>query len=219
MNSVHDMGGMHGLGAICHELNEPVFHARWEAHVFALTMAMMAWRRWNLDAHRFQREQTPGPEYLRMSYFESWLDVLTRLSIMTDHISVAELESGRPAHGAPKQIPPLSAEQVAARFATNRSYLRPEPAPARYRRGDAVRTRNINPTSHTRLPRYARGKTGTIERGHGAHVFPDSNARFLGEDAQHLYSVRFTARELWGDAASPRDTVHLDLWDNYLEPA
>jgi len=48
-------------------------------------------------------------------------------------------------------------------------------------------------------------------------LFPDTNAHFLGEKPQHLYSVRFSARELWGESASTRDSVYLDLWDAYLE--
>ena len=83
--------------------------------------------------------------------------------------------------------------------------------------GERVRARNLNPTGHTRLPRYARGKAGVVARDHGVYVFPDTNAHFLGEKRQHVYSVRFTARELWGDAVSTRDTVHVDLWDDYLE--
>ena len=82
-----------------------------------------------------------------------------------------------------------------------------------------VRARNINPTGHTRLPRYARGKTGVIVRDHGVYLFPDSNAHSDGEKRQHVYSVHFAARELWGASASPRDSVHLDLWDDYLERA
>jgi len=85
--------------------------------------------------------------------------------------------------------------------------------------GQAVRARNINPVGHTRLPRYARGKTGQIVRDHGVYVFPDTNAQFRGEKRQHVYSVRFAARELWGQDASPRDSVHLDMWDDYLEHA
>jgi nitrile hydratase len=85
--------------------------------------------------------------------------------------------------------------------------------------GQRVRARNLNPPGHTRLPRYARGKRGTIIRRHGVHVFPDTNAHFLGEQPQHLYSVRFAAPELWGDGAAPRDAVYLDLWDSYLEHA
>jgi nitrile hydratase len=72
---------------------------------------------------------------------------------------------------------------------------------------------------HTRLPRYARGKSGTIERDHGVFVFPDTDAHFLGEKPQHVYSVRFLARELWGEQAKPKDTVYIAMWDDYLEPA
>jgi nitrile hydratase len=90
---------------------------------------------------------------------------------------------------------------------------------ARFQIGQRVRARNIHPITHTRLPRYARGKFGTIERDHGVFVFPDSNAQFLGEKPQHVYSVRFTAHELWGEQAKPLDTVYLALWDDYLEPA
>jgi len=82
-----------------------------------------------------------------------------------------------------------------------------------------VRTRNMNPAGHTRLPRYARGKVGAIGRDHGVYTFPDSNAHFGGQNRQHVYSVRFAARELWGESVSPRDSVHLDMWDDYLEHA
>jgi hypothetical protein len=92
-------------------------------------------------------------------------------------------------------------------------------AAPRFKVSQRVRARNMNPTGNTRLPRYARGKMGTIERDHGVFVFPDTNAEFLGEKPQHVYSVRFTARELWGDQAAPRDTVYVDLWDDYLERA
>jgi len=79
-------------------------------------------------------------------------------------------------------------------------------AQARFKLGQRVRALNLNPEGHTRLPRYARGKEGTITRQHGVFVFPDTNAHFRGEQPQHLYSVRFTVRELWGPSASPRDS-------------
>jgi len=88
-----------------------------------------------------------------------------------------------------------------------------------FRVGQRVRARNINPTGHTRLPRYARAKSGTVDRDHGVYVFPDTNAQFFGEKPQHVYSVRFAARELWGEQAAPCDSVYIDLWDDYLEPA
>ena len=82
-----------------------------------------------------------------------------------------------------------------------------------------MRARNMHPAGHTRLPRYARGKIGTIARDHGVFVFPDTNAHFLGEEPHHVYSVCFAARELWGQQAGMRDTVYVDLWEAYLEPA
>ncbi len=91
--------------------------------------------------------------------------------------------------------------------------------PALFEVGQHVRARNIHPVGHTRLPRYARGKLGEIDRDHGVYSFPDTDAHGLGDKRQHVYSVRFAARELWGDAASPRDFVYIDLWDDYLESA
>jgi len=87
----------------------------------------------------------------------------------------------------------------------------------RFRVGDHVLVRNINPAHHTRLPRYARGKRGIVEIDHGVFVFPDTSAQHQGEKPQHVYSVRFTARELWGPGAAERDTLRLDLWDDYLD--
>jgi nitrile hydratase subunit beta len=94
-----------------------------------------------------------------------------------------------------------------------------ESVTAQFHTGQLVRARNINPVTHTRLPRYARGKAGTINRDHGVFAFMDTNAYGLGDKPQHLYSVRFLARELWGEQAAPQDAVYLDLYDDYLEPA
>jgi nitrile hydratase subunit beta len=219
MNGVHDMGGMQGMGPILYEKNEPVFHERWEARMFALNRGMGAWRKWNLDASRFQREQIPPAEYLRMSYYEKWLAGLAELMVKTDLVTREEIESGTPSPGSPKQVPPLTVDKVLPGIARGAPASRDVPAIAHFHTGQGVRARNINPDGHTRLPRYARGKFGTIERDHGVFVFPDTDALFLGEKPQHLYSVRFSARELWGDRAAPQDSVYIDLWDDYLEPA
>jgi nitrile hydratase len=90
---------------------------------------------------------------------------------------------------------------------------------AKFKPGDAVVARNMHPLGHTRIPRYVRGRRGVIDRDHGVFVFPDSNAELAGEKPQHIYSVRFTARELWGDSAPARDVLYIDLWDDYLDPA
>jgi len=219
VNGVHDMGGMHGMGPIQVEKDEPVFHEAWEAHTFAMNIAMGAWRRWNIDASRYEIELIPAPQYLRMSYYEKWFIRLVRLLEKTGLVSPVELQTGMPSPAYAKAVPPLTADQVPGLLAPGTLASRDIPGEPRFQPGAHVRARNLHPTGHTRLPRYARGKVGTIYRHHGVFVFPDSNAHFLGETPQHLYSVRFAARELWGEQASPRDAVYIDMWDNYLEPA
>ena len=219
MNGVHDMGGMHGMGPIQYERNEPVFHEPWEGRIFALNRAMSAWRKWNIDAFRHTGELIPAPEYLRISYYERWLYSLIELTVKSGLATRAEVESGKPAPGSPKATPALIASAVPGMLAKGRPVSRDVQAEARFKVGQTVRARNIHPTGHTRLPRYVRGKLGTILLDHGVHVFPDTNADFLGENPQHLYSVRFAARELWGEQASSRDAVYLDMWDDYLERA
>jgi nitrile hydratase subunit beta len=219
MNSVHDMGGMHGMGTIEYENHEPVFHAPWEALAFALNMATRAARKWNIDAGRHEIELIPAAEYLRMSYYEKWAARLEKLLVKSGLVTQVEIASGKPAPGSPKATPAVTAAQVPAMLRTGALASRDVPIQQRFQIGQRVRARNINPTGHTRLPRYARGKVGAIHRQHGVYVFPDTNAHFLGEKPQHVYSVRFDARELWGHQASPRDSVYIDMWDDYLEPA
>ena len=219
MNGVHDMGGMHGMGPIQQEKNEPVFHARWEARVFALNRAVGSWGKWNIDASRHQKELIPASEYLRASYYEKFLIGMSELLIKSGLVTAAEVQSGKPARGSKKASPALTADKVPLLVANGVPAKRNTPAAPAFRVGQRVRARNINPTGHTRLPRYARGKLGTIERDHGVFVLPDTNAHFLGEKPQHVYSVRFAARELWGEQAKPKDTVVVAMWDDYLEPA
>jgi nitrile hydratase len=214
MNGVHDMGGMHGMGAIEHEKNEPVFHASWEARVFALNRALGAWGKWNLDASRHCRELIPPAEYLQMSYYEKWLEGLVELAVQHGLVTRTELQTGLPA--SPKTTPPLTVDGMLRLVSTGAPATRDVAIEPRFKVGQQVRARNIHPTGHTRLPRYARGKQGVIVRDHGVFVFPDTNAHFKGEKPQHLYSVRFAARELWGTQAAPHDSVYIDMWDDYL---
>ena len=219
MNGVHDMGGMHGMGPIVEEKNEPVFHEGWEGRIFAMNVAMGAWRKWNIDASRHSRELIPPAEYLRMSYYEKWIAGLIELMVKAGLVRGDEIESGTPAVGSAKAIPAVNPEQALARIATGLPAKRNVDLPARFKVGQRVRTRNLHPLGHTRLPRYARGRFGTINRDHGVFVFPDTNAHFLGEKPQRVYSVCFAARELWGTQAGEKDSVYVDLWDDYLEPA
>lgn len=217
MNGVHDMGGQHGMGAVPYEKDEPVFHATWESRVYALTRAMRAWRKWTLDADRYALEILPPAEYLRMSYYERWLKRLETHVVSYGFITQQERQSGNAASGSSPQTPALtlatSAQWLSRGIVSSQD---PKVRPL-FKVGQRVRARNINPTGHTRLPRYARGKAGVVFRDHGVYLFPDTNAHAQGEKRQHVYSIRFTARELWGESASARDSVHLDMWDDYLE--
>lgn len=218
MNGVHDMGGMHGMGPIEIEKDEPVFHSYWEARTYVLNIATRAWRKWNIDTGRHEIELLPAADYLRMSYYEKWFVRLVALLVKTGMVTRDEIESGKPAPGSPKLTPALQAERVPAAALNRAVPSSHDPAiKPRFKVGQRVRARNINPTGHTRLPRYARGKAGKIDRDHGVHSFPDTNAHGLGEKRQHVYSVKFAARELWGDQASERDSVYIDLWDDHLE--
>lgn len=242
MNGVHDMGGMHNFGPVLPDRagldllaenrdssphgqpggtkeSEPVFHTRWEARVFALRQAMKPWRKWNIDTFRYERSMIPAADYLRMSYYEQFLVTLEALLVKTGLATREEIASGKPAPGSPKATPALTAEQVPAMIARGNPSRREVAVVPRFQAGQTVRARNMHPAGHTRLPRYARGKQGVIARDHGVFVFPDTNAENLGEKPQHVYTVRFAARELWGDEASPRDAVYIDLWDDYLETA
>ena len=219
MNGVHDMGGQQGMGPVVFEKDEPVFHASWEARIYALNRAMRALRKWSLDTDRHALELMSAVDYLRMSYYERWLYRLEAQVVQYGLVSREEFESGQPAPGSRKASPPLTlatSDRWLDRGIASSDDPRVRPS---FKVSQRVRARNINPTGHTRLPRYARGKTGVIARDHGVYLFPDSNAHFQGEKRQHVYSVRFAARDLWGASASPRDSVHLDLWDDYLERA
>ena len=219
MNGVHDMGGMHGMGPIAPEQGEPVFHERWESRVFALRRAMGAWGKWNIDATRYGVERVPPADYLAMSYYERQFVAFIDLMVDVGLITRAELASGSPAAAPTGVTPALTVAKAQALITLGVPTSRAVTVAPRFQQGQQVRAKNVHPTGHTRLPRYARDKIGTIERDHGVFVFPDTNAHFLGEKPQHVYSVRFAARELWGPSAAPRDAVYLDLWDDYLDPA
>ena len=213
MNGIHDMGGMHGFGPVLPEPNEPVFHAPWEGRLFAVR-AQVSRFGGNIDLRRSLIEQLPPARYLKASYYERWLDSTLTYCEQLGLISVREHAAIERGHVEPEQNH-RSAE------------LAPPPPHADYARkistaplfavGETVRARNIHPRGHTRLPRYARGKRGTIVADHGGFVFPDANALMQGECPARLYTVRFAARELWGPDANARDTVSLDLWEPYLE--
>jgi nitrile hydratase beta subunit len=215
MNGVHDMGGMQDMGPVRREKDEPVFHAPWERRMFALLNAMdLEW-----PVIRSQIDLIPPADYLRVSYYEKWLAALGPLLTKAGMVTQAEIESGNAIGALSKKWHVLSVADVATWISPGSNASAKPTATARFQVGQRVRAKNMNPEGHTRLPRYARGKTGSIARDGGVDVFPDAVAQSLDKKPQHVYSVRFEARELWGSQANMRDSVYADLWEDYLEPA
>ena len=220
MNGVHDMGGMHGMGPIDPEPDEPVFHHRWEARVLGIALATGFLRRWNIDLGRYTIEQMPPAEYLRASYYEKWLYRTERLLVERGLLTAQELASGHADSSRPPAVRAVPASAVETALRGRRAARMDDHLkPPTFKAGDRVRARNIHPTHHTRLPRYARGKVGVIDRDHGVFILPDEHATSGKKVPSHCYAVRFEGRELWGPHAGPRDAIYIDLFDEYLEPA
>lgn len=224
MSRIHDMGGRLGTGPVDPNDGYPFSQAEaWHQRALALNVACGFLGQWNIDASRHARELLDPKDYMAFSYYEKWMGGLADLMVARGLLTEAELAAGVPegvSSVAEKAATPQTVEPV---LMSGSAYTRDGAAPA-FAVGDRVKTRRqagnaLVPGGHTRLPGYAAGAEGTVVRYHGAHVFPDSNAHFLGEAAEPLYAVRFEARSLWGAEADPRDEVIVDLWESYLEVA
>jgi nitrile hydratase len=217
-NTIHDMGGMQGFGPVEPEPNEPVFHAPWEGRVHAMQRVTGATGLWTIDGGRASMETLPPLTYLAATYYERWFLGLERRLLNFGLVGADELAARHSLH-EPKPLPRTMTMADAAKPAIRGDFERPAAAPARFKPGDRVRTRNINPTTHTRLPRYARDKEGVVEAIRGCHVFPDTAAIGAGENPQWLYTVVFTGRELWGPDADPAIMVSIEAFEPYLDSA
>ena len=212
-----DLGGRDGHGAVVPEPEGENFHAAWEPRALALTLAMGATGAWNLDESRSARETLH--DYAALSYYGIWIAALEKLVVAHGLAGVDELSAGRVLRAARPPARMLRAPDVAATLARGSPTERPAQRPPRFVIGDAVRTRSGSVAHHTRLPGYARGRTGRIEQVRGVHVFADTHAHGAGEDPQWLYTVVFTGNELWGVDAQPGTSVSIDAWEPYLEAA
>ena len=213
-----DLGGQPGFGAVTPEPEGELFHADWEPRVLALTLAMGATGSWNIDASRAVRETLPN--YRDLSYYQIWLGALEQLMLQRAQVFPDEIASGELRHPPAPVARVLQAANVPAVLAKGSPTERPEPGPALFAVGQAVRMHLGKVDHHTRLPGYVQGKRGTIEHVHGAHVFADAHAQGLGEQPQWLYTVVFDEAELWGEQAAPQNlSVSVDAWESYLEPA
>lgn len=219
MNGPHDLGGQMGFGPVAPEIDEPVFHADWERRALGVTLASGALGAWTIDESRHARESLHPATYYAASYYEIWIRALEVLLERHGFVSADEIETGHKIWPGvtPKRV--LHQADVEGVLARGGPCNREVEAAPKFAAGDRVRTLNEHPTGHTRLPRYARGKLGVIEAVHEGFVFPDTNAHGKGEAPQHVYTVCFDGRELWGQGGDPALTVSIDAWESYLERA
>jgi nitrile hydratase beta subunit len=210
-----DLGGREGYGRVVPEPEGSSFHTSWEAQVLALAVAMGYTSAWTLDMFRSARETLP--DYSTLSYYEIWCKGLLRLMAERGLVSDEELASGHALRPPRSLARLLKGADVAAVLAKGSPTVRPATAPALFTAGDRVRTVSTPAPHHTRLPGYARGKQGIVERVHGVHVFADANSQGLGEQPRWLYTVVFDGSELWGEKGHEELRVSIDAWEPYLE--
>ncbi|MBM3528226.1 MAG: nitrile hydratase subunit beta [Alphaproteobacteria bacterium] len=218
MDGVHDMGGMDGFGKVEAEQNEPPFHEPWEGRVLAMQRAMGYAGAWHIDHSRYAQERLPPVTYLSASYYQRWALAMEKNVLERGYATAEELKAGH-AQTPGKALKRKLTTDVVSAGLTRSSFYRQQQGPALFKPGDRVRTKNIHPATHTRLPRYARDKVGVVELCHGCHMYPDSVAVDKGDNPQWLYTVVFEARELWGDDADPTIKISIDAFEPYLEKA
>ncbi len=218
MDGPHDLGGRQGFGPVHASEPEEPFHAEWEARMWGIARGMIRPEGWNIDWFRHCRELIDPSDYLARPYFDQWMQDYAAMLVDSGIATVEEVVSGRSRGPDPGLGPAPGPETVEEARGSVVRFDRPVNEAPAFAPGDRVRCRTHGHSGHTRLPAYARGRTGLVHAHHGAHVLPDDNAR--GEErAEAIYSVVFEAAELWPEAAGQRDKVYLDLWESYLEPA
>lgn len=217
MDGIHDMGGTQGWGTVTIEAGEPVFAEDWHARTFALGLASMGASGTNLDAFRHALERLHPVEYLTDGYYGRWLAAAELLLVDSGVLAPGAVEARA------RRLAGQNADEPADVEVHKPSYERGGPGSLRqiddkpvFEAGQQVRVRDLHKSGHTRMPAYVRGRTGVVEARRPAAVLPDSTAHFVGEDAQHVYTVRFDSTELWGPDAEPA-TVLIDLFESYLE--
>ena len=225
MNGVHDMGGMHGFGAIPGQEGREPFHTKWEGRMFGMMLALGSHGVHEPGGLRAAQESMDPASYLATGYFERWLQVTERALLDKGFLTLEELDRRtaeldmRPDADTPRREDPATTARLMQAVHTRNPSSRDGGGAPIFRSGDSVRVRNLHSSGHTRLPRYVRGKLGTIARLNGIHDFHDEAPEGNPNPPQPVYSVRFEAEELWGEAAEARQSLYLDMWQSYLEPA
>jgi nitrile hydratase subunit beta len=222
MDGIHDLGGKQGYGPVDVDANAS-WHETWESRMFALVnCAFRAGLIGNLDQFRHAIERIAPTAYLQQGYFGRWTggleNLLVESGVLTSQlIDERAGELGQPGDALTAARPSPHPDRVDS-LGGEPGFERSIEALPRFVVGQPVLTRSHASLGHTRLPAYVRGRTGTITAWHRAWVLPDTNAHGLGEHPEHLYTVAFTGRTLWGESVDPHVEVCIDLFESYLSP-
>jgi nitrile hydratase subunit beta len=220
LDTVADMGGLQGFGRVSLDPpDDPPFHEEWEKRAFAMALLSMRISGTNLDTFRHGLNRQHPIDYLAYGYYGRWLKMTENLLVGSSIIAPGAVDArARKLRGEDVTEPPDPVLNKPDYTATGPGSLRQIDDPPRFKVGEQVRAKDIHPSGHTRLPRYVRGRVGTVERLQPGAVLPDTNAHFMGENAQHCYQVAFSSTDLWGSEAETF-ALHIDLFESYLEPA
>lgn len=224
MNGVHDIGGMHGFGPVQVEKDEPVFHEAWEGRVWGMISQVRALPGKPVRSMRPLIERMAPDRYLTASYYEKFLHAAEAIAMEKGVVTRDELDQRtealrqHPETPVPRREDPETLERMLA-LRKRQNHPEPDGPPARFQAGDPVMVRNLNPRGHTRLPRYIRGKRGTVVRVNGWYALQDEETEGLGPNPQTVYTVRFDGREVWGPNAEPNLSVCVEMWEGYLDPS
>ncbi len=213
------MGGMQDWGPVrAPSPGHRPFPEEWEKRAFALALLSRGISGTNLDAFRHAINRVPPLDYLADGYYGRWLRGAETLLTDSGIIASGAVDArARKLRGEDVIEPPAPEARRPDYQPTGPGSLRSLGDQPRFSPGDSVRAKDIHPSGHTRLPRYVRNRIGTVRRVQPAAVFPDTNAHFQGENIQHVYSVGFRSRDLWG-AEAEEFVLNIDLYDSYMEP-
>jgi len=223
MNGVHDLGGTDGLGTVPVEENEPVWHSEWEKAAFGMFSLPFRAGFFGVDQFRYGIEKMHPALYLLSPYYEHWMHSCEHYGMDKGVFDEAEVERRtkhyleNPDEPLPDTKDPEILEFVNAAVKHGAPAKRESDAVAKFSVGDSVIVADDSPYGHTRRARYIRGKTGVIELAHGTFIYPDTAGNGLGEDPEHVYTLKFTNEELWGAGpAEPNGVVFFDVWEPYI---
>lgn len=227
LNGPHDIGGMGNIGPIPIEGDdEPVFHEPWEGRVLAMTLSGVVSGTFTVDHCKAAPEELHPIAFMSMTYFEQWLYTLEVVLEDAGAVTREEVEARLATYVAdpdaplPKGNNEELTEQINALIFDGVPQAQVDRAP-RFGPGDEIVTTviHVSPRAeHTSMPGYVQGKPGVVEIVHRPEPLGDAVVAGEGMKPEYVYAVAFRAADLWPDGAAA-DTVVVDLFESYLEPA